>query len=92
MSKADWKGLRRYQRKVEKGLIWEKPCNVGAPVWVVEDGRIVPSTVELISIVQHRDMISPFCEIAGDGFRAEFEEIGEKVFLSLEEAEKAVRR
>lgn len=90
MSKADWRGFRKYQKKKDKGLIIEKPCNVGDPVWYIEDGRIVPSTVEVMMITQSREMAEANKELAGAGFCVLFEEVGTKLFLNIEEAETAL--
>ncbi len=87
MSKADWRGFRKYQKKKEKGLIIEKPCNVGDPVWYIEDGKIVPSIVDVIMTTQSRLMAEPMEEVAGAGFCVTFDEVGIKLFLSIEEAE-----
>ena len=92
MSKADWRGFRKYQKKKEKGLIIEKPCNVGDPVWYIEDGRIVPSVVELIEYTQSRIMAEPHCGIVGPGFDVLFSEVGTKLFLSIEAAEAALTK
>ena len=90
MSKADWRGFRKYQKKKEKGLIIEKPCNIGDPVWYIEDGRIVPSVVEVMMWTHHREMSEPMFEISGLGFCVLAEEVGTKLFVSVEEAEAAL--
>lgn len=92
MSKADWRGFRKYQKKKEKGLIIEKPCNVGDPVWYIQGGKIVPSKVEAITYYHSSLMPEPKAEIIGFEFEASFEEVGTKIFLSIEEAEASLER
>lgn len=91
MSK-DFRSLRRYERKKAQGLIIEKPCNVNDPVWIIEDGRIVPSIVTTIAINQSREMAEPLCEIAGPGFCVTFEEVGKTLFTKIEDAEMALEK
>lgn len=91
MSRADWRRLRRFERKKEKGLIIEKPCNVGDPVWYIEDDRIVPSKVDVMMWTQSTIMDTPLFEIAGEGFSVLDEDFGRRVFLSEEKAREWLR-
>lgn len=73
----------------DKSHLVELPCRVGDTLWYPKNGEISHSTVEFVSYDELYDTI--YTRI--DGYRVSvlFEDVGKLVFLTKEEAEKALK-
>ena len=67
------------------------PCKVGQQLWFVENGKVKCSTVDRL-VYEELSTDDIFMRIEGYGFSVFFEDIGKIVFLTREEAEKALER
>ena len=96
------KKLCDLEDKIEQGKILELPCNVGQWVyvpwqWGGQEG-IASTIVECIQIVRDAKLCGFFIDMKSDdtafndvyGFWRTFADIGKKIFLTREEAEKAL--
>lgn len=78
----------------DRSLFVELPCKVGDTVYVIEDiageWKIIKDHIETISIGYYADGVSlyQFDGIKTDGY---FEDFGKTVFLTREEAERALK-
>lgn len=91
------KKLYEYEQMEEQGLIMKLPCKVGDNIWWFNKGKLIESKV--ISFSVNKDGveriyvkyfyyigINPFC-----AYGIEVKEFGKSVFLTKEEAEKALK-
>lgn len=67
------------------------PCRVGQQLWFEENGKIKCSTVDRL-IYDELSTDDIFTTIEGYGFSVFFEDVGKIVFLTREEAEKAMEK
>lgn len=67
------------------------PCRVEQQLWFVENGEIKCSTVDRI-VYEELSTDDIFTRIDGYGFSVLFDDVGKIVFLTREEAEKALER
>ena len=65
------------------------PCKVEQQLWFVENGEIKCSTVDRI-VYEELSTDDIFTRIDGYGFSVLFDDVGKIVFLTREEAEKAL--
>ena len=65
------------------------PCKAGQQLWFVENGEVKTSTVDRL-VYEELSTEDIFTRIDGYGFSVSFEDVGKIVFLTLEEAEKAL--
>lgn len=65
------------------------PCKVEQQLWFVENGEIKASTVDRL-VYEELSTDDIFTRIDGYGFSVCFEDVGKIVFLTREEAEKAL--
>lgn len=87
--------LKKYQEADKDGRLVVLPCKVGDTVWMYgEDfGTVLPYTIDLISFVGKGCGYSANYNHNGeliDGIDFEDDDIGKTVFLTREEAEKAL--
>ena len=66
------------------------PCRAGQQLWFEENGKVKCSTVDRL-IYEELSTDDIFTRIEGYGFSVFFEDVGKIVFLTREEAEKALR-
>ena len=67
------------------------PCKAEQQLWFVENGEIKASTVDRL-VYEELSTDDIFTRIDGYGFSVCFEDVGKIVFLTREEAEKALER
>lgn len=65
------------------------PCKVEQQLWFVENGEVKASTVDRL-VYEELSTDDIFTRIDGYGFSVFFEDVGKTVFLTREEAEKAL--
>lgn len=65
------------------------PCKAGQQLWFVENGEVKASTVDRL-VYEELSTDDIFTRIDGYGFSVLFEDVGKIVFLTREEAEKAL--
>lgn len=65
------------------------PCKVEQQLWFVENGEVKASTVDRL-VYEELSTDDIFTRIDGYGFSVVFEDVGKTVFLTREEAEKAL--
>ena len=65
------------------------PCKAEQQLWFVENGEIKSSTVDRL-VYEELSTDDIFTRIDGYGFSVFFEDVGKTVFLTREEAEKAL--
>lgn len=65
------------------------PCKVEQQLWFVENGKVKCSTVDRI-VYEELSTDDIFTRIDGYGFSVFFDDVGKIVFLTREEAEKAL--
>lgn len=65
------------------------PCKVEQQLWFVENGEVKASTVDRL-VYEELSTDDIFTRIEGYGFSVFFEDVGKIVFLTREEAEKAL--
>lgn len=92
---TDCKFKRKADYLLEHGVI-VPPCKVGDAVWYIEkNGGIACSLIEKIRMEQkagwNTETVFNLIFIAGFGVPIFFEQIGEIIFLSREEAEQALK-
>lgn len=73
---------------LENGVIIP-PCNVGQIVWLIRDGKIEETTVEKIVLKDKGLYLKLLCN---SFYETTCRSIGKTVFLTREEAEKALER
>ena len=67
------------------------PCKVEQQLWFVENGEVKASTVDRL-VYEELSTDDIFTRIEGYGFSVFFEDVGKIVFITREEAEKALER
>ena len=94
----EWLG---YKRAEEEGLIFTGPCNLETPVFFIGFGEVEKLTVIKVHFGKYQNYVDGYSEANGcvsalwpDGGEGElfFNDFGKTVFLTREEAEKALRR
>ena len=83
---AAWKKLAEYEDLEEQGRLIKLPCKVGNKIYTVEDGYVYDFKADTIEVRKENGKYI-FC-IAYMDFKAE--DFGKTVFLTKEEAEKAL--
>ena len=94
--KCKYANLKRcYEARTANYLITNgviaSPCKVGQQLWFVKNGKVKCSTVDRLV---YEELLTDdiFTRIEGYGFSVLFEDVGTIVFLTREEAEKALER
>lgn len=79
--------LAEYEDLEEQGLLLKLPCKIGDKVYYIEDG-------EICELVVYSYDIRPLQRFALSryGTRLNFKQFGKTVFLTREEAEKALKK
>ena len=84
------KRLAVYTEAEEQGLLVRLPCKVGDTIYVIFDGKIWDGEVYHISYSDYYGKITATAWVK-QGISAAFEHFGKTVFLTLEEAEAALK-
>lgn len=78
----------------DKSLIVELPCKVGDTVWIIFEKEEAPTSFEVLNVITSRDRITltftnKSCFTIWNGYCEDY--FGKSIFLSREEAKKALR-